>query len=54
MTRHDLRNAIVDALEKVCSRQDYYALNHATVQQLCELEDILVNWLQKIGLKLKQ
>ena len=54
MTRHDLRNAMIDALEQVSKRQDYYALNHATTQQLCELEDLMVSWLRKIGLKVTE
>jgi len=55
MTRHAVRQTIQpwldDIEQRVENTQEYYALNHATPQQLCELEDLLVDWLRKIGFK---
>jgi hypothetical protein len=50
MTRHDVRNAMIDALEKISRKDGYYALNHLTVDKMCELEDFLVNFLPSIGI----
>ncbi|MBU1108619.1 MAG: hypothetical protein KKB51_18225 [Candidatus Riflebacteria bacterium] len=51
MTRHAIRNAMLDALEKVSTRDDYYAINHISTEKLCELEDFLVGFLPSIGIK---
>jgi hypothetical protein len=55
MQRYGVRNAmqkLIDNLEPECENtQDYHALNSANSQQLCELEDSLVAWLKKIGIK---
>ncbi len=55
MQRYGVRKAMqkfVDSLEPECENtQDYYCLNSASSQQLCELEDSLVAWLKKIGIK---
>jgi hypothetical protein len=58
MQRYAVRKKIqllIDALEPECDdTNDYYQLNHATASQLCELEDLLVKWLQGIGIKFDQ
>lgn len=52
MTRYDVRNAVIDALEKVCNdTHEYYALNHIRPEKLAELEDFLVKFLGSIGIK---
>ena len=55
MQRYGVRKAmqkLLDNLETECENtQDYYALNSSNSRQLCELEDSLVVWLQKIGVK---
>ena len=50
MTRRDVRNAMIDALEKVSGLDDYYSLNHLTTDKMCELEDFLVDFLPSIGI----
>jgi len=55
ITRHAIRNAMIDALEQACDdTQTYYCLNSATTQQYCELEDLLIKWLEKVGIKFPQ
>ena len=52
MTRHDIRNAIIDALELVShDSPEYYALNHLRPEKLAELEDFLVKFLVSVGIK---
>jgi hypothetical protein len=55
MQRYGVRKAmhkLIDELEPECENtQDYYYLNSASSQQLCELEDALVKWLENIGVK---
>lgn len=52
MTRHDVRNAIIDALEQVShDTPEYYALNHLRPEKLAELEDFLVKFLVSVGIK---
>jgi hypothetical protein len=55
MTRYAVRKQIqplIDRLEQECQdTSDYYSLNHATPEKFCQLEDLLVNWLQEIGIK---
>jgi hypothetical protein len=52
ITRHAIRNALLDALEQACENtQEYYALNHCKPAQLAELEEYLVKWLENIGIK---
>lgn len=55
MTRHEVRQTIqpwIDMIElKSANTGEYYAINHVTPQQLCALEDVMVDWLKKIGIK---
>ncbi len=52
MTRYDIRNAMIDALEQVCSEtHEYYALNHIKPEKLSELENYLVDFCKSIGIK---
>ena len=52
MTRHDIRNAIIDALELVShDTPEYYALNHLRPEKLAELENFLVKFLSEVGIK---
>lgn len=52
MTRHDVRNAMLDALEQVCQNtSEYYSINHIKPEKLTELEDFLVKFLESIGIK---
>lgn len=55
MQRYGVRKAmqkLIDELEPECDNtHDYYQLNSASAQQLCQLEDVLVNWLKQIGIK---
>jgi hypothetical protein len=52
MTRHDVRNAIIDALEQVShDTPEYYALNHLRPEKLAELENFLVKFLSEVGIK---
>lgn len=52
ITGHAIRNAIEDALEQVCENtQEYYAVNHTSLEHQQELETFLVNWLKKIGIE---
>jgi hypothetical protein len=52
MTRHDVRNAMIDAIEKVASKDEYYNINHITTDKMCILEDFLVDFLPTIGIKI--
>jgi hypothetical protein len=45
---HKLADAILDALERVGDRQDYYRLNHANKEQIDELKEFLRQWLQRV------
>lgn len=52
MTRHDVRNAVIDALEQVShDSPEYYALNRLRPEKIAELEDFLVKFLVSIGIK---
>ena len=52
MTRYALRNAMIDALERVSNdTQTYYTLNHIPPDKLKELEDFLVRFLKDLGVE---
>jgi len=52
MTRYDIRNAMIDALEQVShDTPEYYALNHLKPEKLAELENFLVKFLSEVGIK---
>ena len=52
ITRHQIRNAMLDAFERVCENtQEYYRLNQAPEAKLYELENKLVVWLRSIGIE---
>jgi RecJ-like exonuclease len=55
MQRYGVRKAmqkLIDELEPECENtQDYYCLNSASSAQFYELEDLLVKWLESIGVK---
>jgi hypothetical protein len=51
ITKHDVKDAIIDALERVCENtQEYYVLNHLPPERNAELEQFLAAWLQKLGI----
>ena len=52
ITRHAIRNAMIDAIEQICEDTgEYYNLNHLSADKLCELEDFLVKFLASVGFK---
>jgi uncharacterized protein YqiB (DUF1249 family) len=52
VTRHDLAHALLDAVERIGSAQDYYRINHASPDQIRQLGELLADWLAGIGVTL--
>lgn len=53
MNRYSVRNAMIDALERVSDATgEYYQINHVSPEKMADLEEYLVKWLESIGIKL--
>jgi len=51
MTREEMTQAVLDAIEARCSMQEYYQLNHASADDIEVLAGLLVWWLSRIKIK---
>lgn len=50
LPRADIAHAIIDALERVGTAQDYYRLNHARPDQIGRLADMVAQWCREVGI----
>ena len=50
VTRQDIAHAVLDALERVATPQEYYRINHIPPEEIAGLSLVLAEWLSRRGI----
>jgi len=53
MTREELVQAVMDAIEQRCTPEEYYQLNHASADDIEILAGLIVWWCSRIKIRIE-